>query len=35
MRFDQVDPRDPLKLTDGVRGLLGRYCFLNNADIWL
>lgn len=33
--FDSVDPRDPLKLTDGVHGLLGRYYFLNNANIWL
>jgi hypothetical protein len=35
MWFDQVDPRDPLKLTDGVWGMLGRYYFLNNANIWL
>ncbi|RIH65604.1 hypothetical protein D1164_08010 [Mariniphaga sediminis] len=35
MWFDQLDPRDPLKLTDGVWGLLGRYYFLNNANIWL
>ncbi len=35
MWFDQVDPRDPLKLTDGVYALLGRYYFLNNANIWL
>lgn len=35
MWFDQVDPRDPLRLTDGVWGLLGRYYFLNNANIWL
>ena len=35
MWFDQVDPRDPLKLTDGVLGVLGRYYFLNNANIWL
>jgi hypothetical protein len=34
MWFDQVDPRDPLQLTDGVWGLLGRYYFLNNATIW-
>src|SRR5690554_2836964 len=33
--FDQMDPRDPLQLTDGVWGLLGRYYFLNNANIWL
>jgi len=35
MWFDQIDPRDPLKLTDGVWGLLARYYFLNNANIWL
>ncbi len=35
MWFDQVDPRDPLKLTEGVWGVLGRYYFLNNANIWL
>ncbi len=33
--FDQVDPRDPLGLTPGVWGLLGRYYFLNNANVWL
>jgi hypothetical protein len=35
MWFDQVDPRDPLQLTDGVWGLLARYYFLNNATAWL
>jgi hypothetical protein len=35
MWFDQLDPRDPLQLTDGVWGILGRYYFLNNANIWL
>lgn len=35
MWFDQLDPRDPLQLTTGVYGLLGRYYFLNNANIWL
>ena len=35
MWFDQVDPRDPLGLTDGVWGILGRYYFLNNANLWL
>jgi hypothetical protein len=35
MWFDQVDPRDPLKLTDGVWGVLGRYYFLNNVNVWL
>ena len=35
MWFDKIDPRDPLQLTDGVYGVLGRYYFLNNANIWL
>jgi hypothetical protein len=35
MWFDQVDPRDPLQLTDGVWGALGRYYFLNNATVWV
>ena len=35
MWFDQLDPRDPLQLTDGVWGLLGRYYFQNNTNIWL
>lgn len=35
MWFDRIDPRDPLQLTDGVYGLLGRYYFINNANIWL
>jgi hypothetical protein len=35
MWFDRVDPRDPLQLTDGVYGLLARYYFLDNANIWL
>jgi hypothetical protein len=35
MWFDQLDPRDPLQLTDGVWGLLGRYYFLNNANLWI
>lgn len=35
MWFDQMDPRDPLKLTDGVWGVLGRYYFMNNANVWL
>jgi hypothetical protein len=35
MWFDCVDPRDPLGLTNGVYGLLGRYYFLNNANVWL
>ncbi len=35
MWFDQIDPRDPLQLTDGVWSILGRYYFLNNANIWV
>jgi hypothetical protein len=35
MWFDKLDPRDPLQLTDGVWGVLGRYYFLNNANLWL
>jgi len=35
MWFDQIDPRDPLQLTDGVWGFLGRYYFMNNANLWL
>jgi len=33
--FNQIDPRDPLQLTNGVYGILARYYFLNNANIWL
>lgn len=35
MWFDQIDPADPLRFTDGVWGILVRYYFLNNANIWL
>jgi hypothetical protein len=35
MWFDSIDPRDPLQLTNGVYGLLLRYYFLNNANIWI
>jgi hypothetical protein len=35
MWFDSLDPRDPLQLTDGVYGLLLRYFFVNNTNIWL
>lgn len=35
MWFDRIDPRDPLQLTDGVYGILFRYYFINNANIWL
>ncbi|MGQ9472182.1 MAG: hypothetical protein ACUVR0_10900 [Candidatus Aminicenantales bacterium] len=34
MWFDRLDPRDPLQLTEGVYGLLLRYYFLSNANIW-
>ncbi len=35
MWFDRIDPRDPLQITAGVYGLLLRYYFKNNANIWL
>lgn len=35
MWFDQLDSRDPLQLTDGVWGMLARYYFLDNSNIWL
>jgi hypothetical protein len=35
MWFELVDPRDPLRITTGVWGLLGRYYFLNNSTVWL
>jgi len=35
MWFDRIDPNDPLQLTEGVYGLLLKYTFLNNANIWL
>jgi hypothetical protein len=33
--FNEIDPRDPLAITDGVNAVLGRYYFKNNANIWL
>lgn len=33
--FDTVDPRDPLKLSEGVYGLLGRYYHLDNSNVWV
>lgn len=33
--FNEIDPRDPIGLTRGVSGVVGRYVFLNNANIWL
>jgi hypothetical protein len=35
MWFDSLDPRDPLQLTEGVYGLLVRYYFQNNTNIWV
>jgi hypothetical protein len=35
MWFDGMDVRDPLQLTDGVYGVLGRYYFDNNANLWV
>ena len=35
MWFDRVDPRDPLKLTDGVYALRYKYSFLDNSLLWL
>ena len=33
--FDQVSPTDPLKLTQGVKGIRYRYFMMNNANLWL
>jgi hypothetical protein len=35
MWFDRIDPRDPLQISRGVYGLLLRYYFPGNANIWL
>ena len=35
MWFDQVDPKDPLKLTDGLWAALFRYYFPNNSNLWI
>jgi hypothetical protein len=35
MWFDSVDPTDPFKLTDAVTGLLYRYYFLDNSNVWM
>jgi len=35
MWFDRVDARDPLQLTDGVYGVLLRYYFPDNTNVWL
>lgn len=34
MWFDGMDVRDPLQLTDGVYGVLGKYFFDNNGNLW-
>ncbi len=34
MWFDGMDVRDPLQLTDGVTGILAKYFFENNANLW-
>jgi len=34
MWFDQIDPRDPLRFTNGVYALRLQYYFQNNANIW-
>lgn len=34
MWFDRVDPRDPLQFTNGVYGLLAKYVFLDNTNLW-
>lgn len=33
--FNQIDPRDPLGLTQGVNAIVGKYVFLDNSNIWL
>ena len=33
--FNQIDPRDPLGLTNGVNGLLIRHYFENNSNLWV
>ena len=35
MWFDRLDPSDPLQLADGVRGLLLKYTFADNTNIWM
>lgn len=35
MWFDRIDVRDPLQITEGVYGILGRYYLLNNANFWI
>lgn len=35
MWFDRIDPRDPLQITDGVKGLLLKYTLQNNTNVWV
>jgi len=35
MWFDRIDPRDPLKLTDGIYGLRIKHTWADNSEIWL
>jgi len=35
MWFDRLDPRDPLRMTEGVYGIRFTYNFLNNTNLWL
>jgi hypothetical protein len=35
MWFDRLDPNDPLQLANGVYGLLLKYTFAGNANIWM
>jgi hypothetical protein len=34
MWFDRLDPRDPLQLTEGIWGVLGRAYLPGNATVW-
>lgn len=34
MWFDGMDVRDPLRLTEGVYGMMSRYYFENNGSLW-
>jgi len=33
--FDQLDPRDPLQMTDGVYGIYFKYVSMSNTSLWL
>lgn len=35
MWFDRLDPRDPLRLAEGVYGIRFRHVALNNTSLWL